>query len=128
MFLAAIGFALATYFLLSAQEQQEFESSFESYARETADIAENNADNCFGQLRTMATSFTSLALDQNGFPNVTVPHFDIRAQEITDLTGAEMILFVPFVEKAKRVGWEEYAQQNEGWISQDYVSIFWVRM
>jgi hypothetical protein len=75
-------------------------------------------------LRSLATAITSLAVDSNhGFPNVTIPHFDLRAQEIAELTGAEMIMFVPFVEEEVRTGWEQYAVEHQGWIRQDYVSI-----
>ena len=98
---------------------------FQSYARETADIAENNANKIFGQLQSFATAITSVAIQTNnyGFPNVTVPHFDKRAQEIANLTGAEMIMFAPFVNQNEKEGWESYAVQHQDWISQDYVSL-----
>lgn len=88
------------------------------------DIAQNNADKIFGQLRSLATAITSIAVnedDGNMFPNVTVPHFDLRTQEIADLTGMEMITFIPFVELANRSGWEVYATENKDWILEDYV-------
>ena len=70
----------------------------------------------------MATAITSVAIDTGiyGFPNVTIPHFDLRAQEIQDLTGAEMIMFVPFVEKVNREGFVSYARDHQSWIEQDY--------
>lgn len=87
-------------------------------------MAENNAENTFGQLRTLATAITSIAASTGkSFPNVTIPHFDMRAQEITDLTGAEMILFAPFVERHQRNGYEAFVQENhQTWMEQDYVS------
>ena len=116
---------LATYFILSSQQEYEFESEFGSYAREAVEISENNAVNAFGQLRTLATAITSIAYDSNsgGFPNVTIPHFDLRAQEIASLTGAEMIIFAPFVEKESKAGWEEYERSNI-WceMSREYLS------
>ena len=166
--LAAIGFSLATFFLLKSANEKKFKSEvrtngvaskpndkkdifakmpvyllklwlgffllflkisiilqFQSYARETADIAENNANKIFGQLQSFATAITSVAIQTNnyGFPNVTVPHFDKRAQEIANLTGAEMIMFAPFVNQNEKEGWERYAVQHQDWISQDYVSL-----
>ena len=133
LLVAAVGFSLATYFLLAASQQREFEAEFYSLARETADIAEANAESTFGQLQSLATAITSVAkttapspgrLEGSSgrarFPNVTVPHFDLRSQEIADLTGAEMIMFVPFVDKINRRGWEEYAVAHQAWIKQDY--------
>ena len=79
----------------------------------------------FGQFQSLAITVTSYAMGANGtssFPNATIPHFDFRSQEIVDLTGAEMIMFVPLVEKSNRRGWEDYANSNLWWIAQDYVS------
>ncbi|CAB9527019.1 Receptor-type guanylate cyclase gcy [Seminavis robusta] len=132
LFLAALVFGLATYFVMLASQHAEFESSFESFARETADIAENNAENSLGHLRNLATAITSQVVDneQATFPFVTIPHFDLRTQEIADLTGIEMILFVPFVtqqdaktssqEQQAHDDWETYTMEHQDWILQDY--------
>ena len=121
--MAALVFSLATYFLLNASQQDEFASSFQSFARETADIAENNAENTFGQLKSLATAMTSVALDNHQkFPFVTIPHFDLRTQEIASLTGIEMILFVPFVTQDNKTEWELHQREHQDWILQDYVS------
>jgi hypothetical protein len=75
-------------------------------------------------MRSLATAITSIAIDKDnafGFPNVTVPHFDIRTQEIADITGTEMFLFVPFVQQDDRSSWQAYATENQDWIAEDYV-------
>lgn len=125
--LAAIGFSLATYFLLASAERKAFEHDFASYARETASVAENNAANSFGQLQALAIAITSVAEVDNSteFPFVTVPHFDHRSQAIADMTGAEMVLFVPFVDQSARETWEEYTVDHQGWIEQDYLDRGW---
>lgn len=56
------------------------------------------------------------------FPQVTMTHFGLRAKEIADLTGAELILFVPFVEQRTKQSYEQYAVENQYWIEQDIVS------
>ena len=71
---------------------------------ETANAAEASAHNTFGQFEALATTITSEAQINNhkngdeeySFPYMNVPHFDRRSQEISDRTGAEMIMFVPF--------------------------------
>jgi len=121
--LAAVVFGVATYVLLDAGADREFKSEFGSFARETIDIAQANADKIFGQLRSLATAITSIAVNQddgNFFPNVTVPHFDLRTQEISDLTGMEMITFVPLVQRENLTSWEQYANLNKDWIQEDY--------
>merc|ERR1719329_338590 len=81
LMLSALVFGTATVLLLDAGAQREFESEFSSFARETVEIAENNADKMFGQLQAFATAITSIGVNEdngNHFPNVTVPNFDLR--------------------------------------------------
>lgn len=129
LFVAALGFGLGTFFLLKHSQESDFQSSFESFARETADIAENNAAMTFGQLKSLSTAITSVSQDSEteSFPSVSVPHFDLRAREIADLTGIEMVLFVPFVNgtaQDKRE-WETFELANQDWILQDYAYRGW---
>ena len=55
------GIILSTiiYVLSRGVEHRNFELEFRSFARETADLAETNADHTFSQLQTMATAVTS---------------------------------------------------------------------
>eukprot|EP00980_Cylindrotheca_fusiformis_P017450 scaffold5439_cov132-Cylindrotheca_fusiformis.AAC.9 len=94
--------------------------------RETIEIAENNADNMFGQLRTFATSITSNEIDSpNKFPNVSVAHFDLRSGEISNITGIEMLLYVPLIEQSDRAEFLAFASENQDWITQDYAVRGW---
>lgn len=132
---AAIGFGLATFYLIRVSQEQTFQSEFESYARETADIAENNAESTFGQLKALSTAITSIANHEDlgsgsnsskpSFPQITIPHFDLRTQEISDLTGVEMIAFVPFVPAQEKEDWQQYAVDHQSWIQQDYIHRGW---
>jgi len=124
LFFAAIAFGLATFYLLKISQERRFEAAFKSIARETAELAEANAEGVFGQLKSLATAITSVAQSsETRFPFVTVPHFDLRTQEIASLTGVEMILFVPFVSGDDRDAFEHYQVANQQWILEDYVSI-----
>lgn len=122
---AAIALSVATYFFLSKANQREFVSEFQSYARETTDLAENNAENTFEQLKMLATTITSVATDsyykpnERGWPNVTIPHWDQKVQEIARSAGISMIMFVPFVQNQDREAWEDYANEHTPW--EDYV-------
>ena len=122
--IAAVAFGVSTFFMLKKAEEVEFTTDFNGYARETKNIAENNAVNTFGQLKSFATAITSIVQDsQRSFPNVTIPHFDRRAEDIARIAGAEMVLFIPFVEQENRKGFEKYSVEHQDWITQDYVSI-----
>jgi hypothetical protein len=56
-----------------------------------------------------------------------VPHFDLRSKQIADLTGIEMVLFVPFVNGTRehREAWERFEVANQDWILQDYAYRGW---
>lgn len=121
-------FAAATYFFTSTAEDTQFQSDFESLARETAAIADSRANTLFGQMDSLAIAIASANLandNSNGdFPNVTIPHLDLRTDGITELTGADMIMFVPFVKAEDKAGFEQYATENQEWLVQDYVSLY----
>eukprot|EP00977_Amphora_coffeiformis_P022505 scaffold10917_cov155-Amphora_coffeaeformis.AAC.6 len=126
---AAAGFAITTYIVLIRSAENEFKSEFASYAREVAELTESQAENTFGQLRSLATAITSMALEnddnpngQKDFPYLSIPHFDLRSKEISELTGAEMFLFLPFVEQDKQGDFEAFLRDRQGWLADDYES------
>jgi len=112
-------------------EYKNFELEFRSLARETADLAETNAEHTFSQLQTLATTVTSEGLlererlrainhknysDLEGsWPNVTIPHFDKRIDDFSESFGAIMLLYVPLVEAKDKDLWEMYANMHAPW-------------
>jgi len=127
--LMSVGIILAILMNFGARriEYKNFELEFRSFARETADLAETNADHTFSQLQTMATTVTSegmLERERNNlqntgstgsWPNVTIPHFDQRIADFSESFGAIMLLYVPLVEAKDRVQWEHYANEHSPW-------------
>jgi len=95
-------------------------AQFFAFSNEIVVTTEGNSENIFGQLRNLATAVTSHAIEANEtWPNVTLPHFDLRAREAEELSGLELIVFSPLVTEANRAGWEEYAWQHQDWIAED---------
>jgi len=120
LLLAAGAVGALTYFFTSREEQQDFEREFSAYADEVVAMAESNARGIFGQLHGLSTTITSFALSANEtWPNVTLPHFDLRAREAEEISGIELIVFSPVVTKENRKGWEEYAWTHQNWIDED---------
>mmetsp|Transcript_22621 Transcript_22621/g.46129 ORF Transcript_22621/g.46129 Transcript_22621/m.46129 type:complete len:1415 (-) Transcript_22621:656-4900(-) len=138
----ALTLSVVTYLFVRNSEYREFESEFRSYARETADLAETNADHTFYQLNTLSTTVTSEGLlgrtssyhhehegsstagshEEDGeestigsWPNVTIPHFDQRIIDLSDSAGAIMLLHVPLVQLKDRDEWERYANIHAPW-------------
>ncbi len=113
-------------------EYKNFELEFRSLARETAELAETNAEHTFSQLKTLATTVTSEGLlererlrvinygngsDLGGsWPNVTIPYFDQRIQDFSQSFGAIMLLYAPLVQAKDKETWEEYANIHSPWL------------
>ena len=114
----AIVLSISTYFFLERAKEREFVSEFYSYARETADLAETNVNNAFSKLSALGTAITSAATDsyhvenESGWPNVTIPHWKERVDEILQFSKLDLVAFVPFVELHNVDTWEEYVNLN----------------
>jgi hypothetical protein len=50
--------------------------------------------------------------NEGGWPNITIPHWDERAEEISRFAKLDMVAFVPLVEIKDRESWEDYANEN----------------
>lgn len=68
-------------------------------------------------LESLSKTVTSLSLFANeSWPLVSLPHFEIRASDYLDISGAQQIAFAPVVKDINREGWEAYTVANQGWI------------
>jgi class 3 adenylate cyclase len=119
---SALGFGIGVFFLLDSQQQEEFEAQFESAARGLVELVESNVNSTLGHFSVLATSITSRSLnsEDEDFPNVVVPYFEMKVSEVTDLTRSEMILWAPFVESEDRSSYEMNWSKREASINLDY--------
>jgi hypothetical protein len=68
---------------------------------------------------------TSIAIFTNAtWPLVTVPHIEVRTREVSLLADLDEVILVPLVNAENRLQYENYAVQNQGWLSQSLVSHF----
>jgi hypothetical protein len=99
-----------------------FIQQYNSFAQEIVENADKNAELIFGQIHGLASSITSHALDLNqSLPFVTLPHFDVRAQQAGVAAGSELIMFAPIVNQEDVQYWEQYAIEHQEWMAQDLV-------
>ena len=116
---------VVTYYLLEQGEQIEFETAFKIYAREIDLIVNMKSENVFGQLQSLATSFKFSKQDHGNTSlsphQISIPDFDFRAEDISNLTGLEMLLFAPFVPYQEREAFIEFQQANQQWTTQGLV-------
>jgi class 3 adenylate cyclase len=91
-----------------------------SFANEIVKTSELSVKSKFSAVRSLSIAVTSFAMHSNGpdaaWPRVSIPDFEIRSREARELSGAELIAFLPLVSSLEKSKWQEYAIQNQGWI------------
>jgi hypothetical protein len=96
-------------------------SQVTDFSFEILQSSEKNAQDFLGKLETMSNTITAFAAATEAvWPNVTVQNFDILTTESFEkFIGPELYLFAPIVSRENKKGWEEYADENQGWIKED---------
>lgn len=62
-------------------------------------------------------TITSLSLfNKTVWPYFTLPHYEIRIQDLLDTSGADFAAFSPVITDDTKALWEAYALDNQGWI------------
>ena len=91
---------------------------FLDFANEIDEVSHHNARNIYGVVEGFAMAITSLSLFTDlEWPQVSFPHFDVRARQAMKTAGADFVAFAPFVSEDERQAWEEYSVANTEWIS-----------
>jgi class 3 adenylate cyclase len=90
-------------------------SQFKSFAKDLIDSVELKAHTKFDVLNSLSTTITSYTLSTGmTWPFVSIPHFDIRADEARKLIHSELLAFAPIVSKDERTLWEDFAAKSRG--------------
>lgn len=83
------------------------------------DAAGNNAQNSFNSISSFSSVVTSFAISTGAkWPNVTVPHFEIRGREAHKLAGFLLLTLTPIVNLHDKDGWEAYSVERQNWIQE----------
>lgn len=90
---------------------------FYGFAEWVANSVQEEVQNFYNSVSNVATTITSYTLEKNlVWPNVSIPHFELRGELSNDISKALHLSLVPLVAAANRRGWESYAVENQGWI------------
>mmetsp|Transcript_15012 Transcript_15012/g.41522 ORF Transcript_15012/g.41522 Transcript_15012/m.41522 type:complete len:1279 (-) Transcript_15012:332-4168(-) len=121
--LAAILLSLGTFWLVQEQEQEDFEVQFHWDAQQ---IVQHFVAALYQKLLAidkLAIAMTSHALQQQQqFPNVTLPHFEVFGSAVRVAAHAMIIHWMPMVYDQDRAGWEAYALQHRFHIDEAFAS------
>jgi len=96
--------------------------SHSQYVLNAGQIAEASNSRRVGlhqALDSLSKTITATAVTsdpRNRFPYVTLPTFEVHAQQVIETTGAENVFFMPVVDDKEL--WAAYSQDHQGWIQQ----------
>jgi hypothetical protein len=94
-------------------------SKFDVYAIDVIDNVEWQSDSNFRLMQQLSADMTSAALMQNEvFPNVTHPFFDISAGYADGFGALLSAFYAPIITDSEREQWEGYSRQNTWWIDE----------
>jgi hypothetical protein len=96
-----------------------FVLKFDIYATDVIKIVTWQTDSRFRLMQQLSADMTSAALLQNNvFPNVTHPHFDISAGYADGFGGLLSAVYAPIISNQEREQWEDYSRRNTWWIDE----------
>jgi len=96
-----------------------FPDQFNDYAITIADNANNRALTAVTAVATFGNSITAFAISSGAeWPNITVPHFELRGETNNHLSGAIQITLAPLVSSSRKPGWETYAMAHQSWLAE----------
>lgn len=111
------------YLFMKNDQKVDFENQFNGYAGRIVDNFDIELERKLAALDALAVSYTSHSLASgNKFPNVTLPHVDIRMANTRILADTLFITYMALVTNEERAGWEAYAAENEKWMDEAYLS------
>jgi hypothetical protein len=94
-------------------------TKFKDFAFEIDDASHRNAENVYRVLESFSTSITSIALDhESTWPNITVPHFEVRGDRFRAAIDARLVSFCPIVTDVEE--WNDYSVEHQAWMAESY--------
>ena len=112
-----------TFYFTKNNEKENFEDEFHALADQIIDSFHNSASNQLAAMDALSVSYTSYALASgNSFPNITLPHYEIRGANTRIISHGFISHFFPIITNEDRRGWEEYATEMSGHQMQSFLS------
>jgi class 3 adenylate cyclase len=120
LFLSAIGFAVATFFLVQQEQTQAYKSDFYSLAEIVAKDVDLKIRGVVTQLKSTSSSITAQRINDK---KATLPQFDRRMDDFVNTT--ELIMYAPLILESEKNDWETYSVQEQGWIDEALLNRGW---
>lgn len=96
-----------------------FSMQFDDFAHEIEEVSTHSALNVYQVAESFSISITSSALTLHQvFPNVTIPHFEVRGDKYRTATNVLLVSYSPIV--TDLMAWNEYSLSAQSWINESY--------
>jgi len=113
LLLTALGITLATYKLLKAEEQTNFESAFQKFSRTVGDAAIEQQKNIRDSMKTLAHAVSGHALTHNQtWPFVDISLFELYGQDALRQSNAEWYALMPRVKADDKDAFVNYSTSH----------------
>lgn len=113
MISAAVAISVGVYIYTRSEEEGNFVVQYEADASKLLSSFRDAVEYKLGAMNNFANSFTSHALTTNSvFPNVSLPHFAVKGQDMRIAAEAYVVHWLPLVTDETREAWEQYSFEN----------------
>jgi hypothetical protein len=116
-----VALPLIVYSISQNNEEEWFEGTFTSISAKFIDNVEFQLTRKFSAVESLRVALTSHGSNMHNnqtWPFVTIPDWDLRGNNVRDLGGLLTIALHPMVTERNREDWENYVQDNLDWLWQ----------
>jgi hypothetical protein len=126
-FTLCIALPIVVYKTMSKHQEESFYGTFHSHSTkvlDSFDVKLARQWTAVDSLRISLTSYASSSLDREEtsksylWPYVILPDWDLRANNVRDMGDLLSIILSPVVTQQQRLEWQNYTQDNLGWLLQ----------
>ena len=126
---STVAVVVAVHFYLTDEEEEKFESSFETSAAKVYEAIGKTLDQTLGSTDAFLLQYVvnthveegadAAGEDQTrGWPFATMPGFALQASKLLKLSKSFQLAISHIVEPEQRLDWENYTSQNRQWIDE----------
>jgi class 3 adenylate cyclase len=123
LLVTAVIVSFGVFLFTHGAEKDSFHINFEAHAVKIVEAFQYSVERKMGAVDALSVTITSHALATGAtFPNVTIPHFEVRGANTRILSDGLLIYWLPLVTDKTRKGWEAYSTANQAWFDQAFVN------
>lgn len=103
------------------RENRKFQEDYNTNAERIIESFQKTVEVKLGAMNTLADAITSHARSSGeSFPRVTLPHFEVHADNARIAAEASVLHWAPLVADETRAEWEDYALAQRGQVDESY--------